>query len=101
MEKVIIEFDDLRTLCIQNDWFTHGDNDQYERMFKMAQDGEHTIHEIALVIWICSDGYSVEEIEGVLESLVEFDMSADEWFAFALDMGIDPCEYYEEGEENA
>ena len=57
-------------LCNDHRWFTHGSNSQYERMFDMVRDAK-PIHEIALVIWICSDPkWTVEEIESVLNSEV-------------------------------
>jgi len=65
-----LTFRKVYALCNEHRWFTHGSNSQYERMFKMV-DGEKTIHEIALIIWICSDPkWSVEEIESILNSAV-------------------------------
>ena len=46
--------EDLRLLCIKNNWFTCGSNEQYEKLFR-ANEGLATIEEIATIIWICSD----------------------------------------------
>lgn len=57
-------------LCNDKRWFTHGSNSQYDRMFNMVREGK-PIHEIALVIWICSDPkWTVEEIESALNGVV-------------------------------
>ena len=43
----------LRQLCIDNNWFTNGDIDQYMKLFQ-ANEENYAITEIALIIWICS-----------------------------------------------
>lgn len=53
--------EDLRVLCIQEDWFTNGDNSQYEKLFDMNREGA-SLEELALVIWICSSDVSREEV---------------------------------------
>jgi len=68
-----LTFSKVYSLCNKHNWFTHGSNSQYDRMFKMVDAGK-PIHEIALVIWICSDPkWSVEEIESILNSVVSGD----------------------------
>ena len=47
--------DKLRELCIKNNWFTCGSNDQYNKLFEGNING-FTPMEIATVIWMCSDG---------------------------------------------
>ena len=44
----------LRELCIENNWFTCGTIDQYEKLFELNREGI-AITEIATIIWICSD----------------------------------------------
>lgn len=44
----------LRALCIENNWFTCGDNRQYEKLFYANENG-CSIEEIATIIWLCSD----------------------------------------------
>lgn len=51
----------IRELCIKNDWFTCGDNSQYERLFERVR-AKAAIEEIATIIWICSENVTKEEI---------------------------------------
>lgn len=44
----------LRQLCIKNNWFTCGSNEQYEKLF-YANENDCPIKEIATIIWLCSD----------------------------------------------
>lgn len=44
----------LRDLCIRKQWFTCGDNKQYEKLFYANEHGA-SIEEIATIIWLCSD----------------------------------------------
>lgn len=44
----------LRNLCIKNNWFTAGDNEQYDKLFQLNE-MEATIERIATAIWMCSD----------------------------------------------
>lgn len=46
--------DKLRQLCINNDWFTCGDTDQYEMLFD-ANRKSASLDEMATIIYICSD----------------------------------------------
>lgn len=62
-----LTFDDLRTLCIENSWFTNGDNEQFEKLYNMIHEGAN-IDEVALVIWICSDEKSRKYIRTMLEA---------------------------------
>ncbi len=32
-----IDLDNLRALCIKHDWFTCGDNDEYDELFQMVR----------------------------------------------------------------
>ena len=56
-------------LCRKNQWFTCGSTRQYTKMFDMINRGE-TVHDVALVIWICSDDVPLEEIENALTEIV-------------------------------
>ena len=53
--------EDLRVLCIQEDWFTNGDNSQYEKLFDLNREGA-SLEDLALVIWLCSPDVSREEV---------------------------------------
>ena len=46
--------EELRHLCIKNNWFTEGSNSQYEKLFYANENG-CPIEEIATIIWVCSD----------------------------------------------
>lgn len=61
---------EIYRLCNVNDWFTCGTNRQYERMFQMVREGK-PIHEIALAIWLCSDGEELETIETALKMMAD------------------------------
>lgn len=44
----------LYSLCVDNDYFTCGDNSQYNKLFE-ANELNAPIKDIATIIWICSD----------------------------------------------
>ena len=46
--------EELRNLCIENDWFTCGTNRQYDKLF-YANENACPIEEIATIIWLCSN----------------------------------------------
>ena len=61
---------DLRNLCIEKNWFTRGDNEEYRYLFEMLVDNYHAaemttdrLYEIATSIFNhsaeddCTDGY--------------------------------------------
>lgn len=50
----IINNEDLRNLCIKNDWFTEGSNSQYAKLF-YANDMGCSLEELVTIIWLCSD----------------------------------------------
>lgn len=65
---------DLRRLCIKNDWFTHGDNQQYSKMF----DANHsplsfTTEDIVTIIWVCSNASREDVRKGILEAQAEYE----------------------------
>ncbi len=64
----VVPPDVLRHVCIQKGWFSAGSNEQYEKMFKLNAGGK-TLHDVALTIWICSEGVSLDEIEDTLEAM--------------------------------
>lgn len=66
-----IEWEELRGLCIKNSWFTEGTNGQYEKLREMAKSGV-TAHDLALVIYICSDyegEYEPRDISKITDEL--------------------------------
>lgn len=62
--------DELRSICIRCGWFTNGSCEQYEKMFEMNEK-QMPLREIAVAIWICSYGYSLEQVEARLEEALE------------------------------
>lgn len=51
---MIIPNEDLRTLCIKNQWFTCGTCEQYDKLF-MANRFGMSLEQIAVIIWTCTD----------------------------------------------
>ena len=50
----------LRYFCIDNDYFTAGDNEQYSKMFEVAKEAVKSglktdIEKVAAIIWVCSE----------------------------------------------
>lgn len=63
----MLDFNTVYSLCNKHNWFTGGTNTQYNRMFDMVRQGKST-HDIAVVIWICSDGKDkIGAIERILK----------------------------------
>ena len=56
----------MHTICNKYNWFTAGDNEQYSKLFEMTRGGAE-IHELALIIWICSEDKTIREIEYTLQ----------------------------------
>lgn len=65
---------DIYRLCMSNGWFTCGGNRQYARVMQAADDGMNT-HDIAVVIWICSDAVDLEDIEGKISDYLRWEKS--------------------------
>ena len=55
----------LYTLCNKYQWFTNGDNVQYEKMFDRNSQGA-SLETLATIIWICSTGWDEQEILKIL-----------------------------------
>lgn len=56
----------MYNICNKYEWFTAGDNEQYEKLIEMTKGGAG-IHELALIIWICSEDKTIREIEHTLQ----------------------------------
>lgn len=52
----------LYRVCNDNNYFTCGDNTQYDKLFE-ANERNASKKELALIIWVCSDNVSIEDIE--------------------------------------
>ena len=64
---------ELRKLCIENNWFTGGSNEQYEKMFEYNNSIKlkptlDELHTLAYLIWICSSNITQVEI---VEKLID------------------------------
>ena len=58
--------EEMRSLCIKNNWFTCGTNEQYTKLFD-ALKAERPIDEITTIIWLCSeDCWERDEIRAIL-----------------------------------
>lgn len=68
--KKLLTTEVLRQFCIDNGYFTCGSNEQYKRLFEL-NDMQADMHELALVIWICSDTAILEQIEEELDDLLD------------------------------
>ena len=60
----------LYSLCNKYQWFTNGDNAQYEMMFKKNKAGA-SLETLATIIWICSTGWSEQDILKILKEEVD------------------------------
>lgn len=66
----MINAEDLRNLCIKNNWFTHGNNEQYEKLFALARPASKyskNIDNVALIIFFCSDMGNVYDMEAIAD----------------------------------
>lgn len=82
---------DLRNLCIKNDLFTCGTNEQYSKMFKAADEGA-SADDLATMIWMCSEGYSRTEIKEMIEQLNIVPISLDSVHTALSCAGFGPTE---------
>lgn len=63
LPKCKLNTQDLWQLCNEKNWFTNGDNYQYERMFKANEEG-CSLDELVAIIWICSNkSWTKEQIK--------------------------------------
>lgn len=59
--------EELRNLCIEENWFTHGSIQQYEKLF-YANQNQFPFEEIVTIIWLCSD----DKRENIRQRLIQF-----------------------------
>lgn len=58
-------------LCNENQWFTCGSCEQYDKLFLMVEE-QAPITEMATVIWLCSDDkWCMRDILAILNGAVE------------------------------
>mgnify|MGYP001044927291 FL=1 len=61
-----ISTDKLYRICNKYQWFTSGDTRQYDLLFERNKEGT-SLQTLATIIWICSIGYSENEILNILQ----------------------------------
>ena len=66
----------LRHLCIKNDWFTAGTNEQYARLFEMNDNGA-SVKDLAMAIWFCSSDVAYTDIVEALEEATAWPIYVD------------------------
>ncbi|MBI9015011.1 MAG: hypothetical protein JEZ08_22460 [Clostridiales bacterium] len=59
----------LNQFCIKHNYFTGGTPSQYRKFFLLAGCGA-TAHELALIIFMCSDNADIEQIKEQLTSTI-------------------------------
>lgn len=64
----MLSAESVRVLCIRNNWFTGGTNEQYRKLFQLIRNDAPLVH-IALTIWLCSPNTDRAEIEKELRQL--------------------------------
>ena len=64
-----ITWEMIYRLCNKHQWFTCGGNMQYSKLAEMVNAGM-PVHDLALVIWLCSDGISVYDIEEAIYAAI-------------------------------
>ncbi len=61
-----ISTDKLYYLCNKYQWFTNGDNKQYRKLLERCKQGA-SLETLAIIIWICSEGYDEQLILNILK----------------------------------
>lgn len=61
-----ISIDQLYYLCNKHQWFTNGDRFQYELLFHECKGGA-SLERLATIIYVCSGGYSEQDILKLLQ----------------------------------
>ena len=59
----------IRALCVENEWFDAGSINQYAKLFEAIESGA-SIHEIALIIYICTSRVRLDAIESILTNVL-------------------------------
>lgn len=74
MKKYVVTTrQNLRQLCIDHDWFTAGDNEQYEKLFYANEHPEdYSLKDIASIIWVCSDCERINILGQLYMEMMEY-----------------------------
>lgn len=62
---------ELYSMCCKNGWFKKGTNSQYEKLF-YANEGNMTIEEMALIIWLCSEDDIIDIYDELLAANIRY-----------------------------
>ena len=78
MNKYVNRLDcyELRELCIRENWFHSGTNEQYEKLFFLNQSGA-SVEVLAALIWTCTDGAELDEITAKLNAATVWPINID------------------------
>lgn len=69
MKKVLVrDFERYRLLCIRYSLFTRGTIFQYERVNQMMRDGGLNIGTLAMLTFMCSENYTLQQIGVILSA---------------------------------
>lgn len=68
MKRVLFrDFDKYRSVCIRNNFFASGSNEQYSKVHGMMRERGVSLEDLALVTWLCSSGRSYAQVLEILE----------------------------------
>ena len=68
--------EEVRSLCIRRGWFTSGTSSQYEKLFRLVDDGAD-LETLARLVWLCSDEVEYDEILHELRQLSAWTLNLD------------------------
>lgn len=74
--KICDACEKLYQLCRKNHYFTCGSPSQYRKFFHMAEQGANA-HDLALIVWLCSDKVDKNIIEREIEEIFPTEMEVD------------------------
>ena len=61
-----ISIEKLDYLCNKSQWYTNGDRFQYDLLFQECKNGA-SLERLALFVYVCSRGYSEQDILKILQ----------------------------------
>lgn len=89
---------ELRTLCIQENWFTGGSINQYNKLFELNEsqvvekenDLNKYIWNLSLVIWTCTPNKTLSDIQSTLILKMNKKMNEANLAKFAIETWCNP-----------
>ena len=61
-----LHYEKLYEICNRYQWFTNGDTKQYNMLFDRNRE-DASLETLATIIWICSSGWSEQDILKILQ----------------------------------